>query len=57
VTDPPAQDADPTAADPLAVPVNPPAATAGEEDHSDPWAFAGEDADPPTDTGKPPAEG
>jgi hypothetical protein len=57
VTDPPAQDADPTAADPLAVPVNPPAATAGEEDHSDPWAFAGEDADPPADTGKPPAEG
>lgn len=24
-----------------------PAATAGQEDHSDPWVFAGEDADPP----------
>lgn len=24
-----------------------PAATAGEEDHSDPWVFAGEDAGPP----------
>ncbi len=30
-----------------------PSATAGQEDHSDPWAFAGQDADPPTDTGRP----
>lgn len=30
-----------------------PAATAGEQDHSDPWVFAGEDADPPADTGRP----
>jgi hypothetical protein len=26
---------------------DPRADTAGEQDHSDPWAFAGEDADPP----------
>lgn len=26
---------------------NPPAETAGEQDHSDPWLYAGEDADPP----------
>jgi len=25
----------------------PHALTAGQQDHSDPWAFAGEDADPP----------
>jgi hypothetical protein len=29
------------------------AVTAGQEDHSDPWMFAGEDADPPGDAGKP----
>ncbi len=34
---------------------SPPSKTAGEQDHSDPWAFAGEDADAPADTGKPPA--
>ena len=28
------------------------ATTAGEEDHSDPWAYAGEDADAPEDTGR-----
>lgn len=42
--------------DDLAADANPAAATAGEEDHSDPWLFAGEDADPPDDTGKPPAD-
>jgi hypothetical protein len=41
----------------LAAAVNPPASTAGEEDHTDPWALAGEDADPPADTGRPPTEG
>jgi hypothetical protein len=34
----------------------PPAKTAGEEDHSNPWTYAGEDADPPADTGRPPDE-
>lgn len=29
------------------------ALTAGEQDHSDPWRYAGEDADPPADTGRP----
>ena len=30
--------------------ITPPVAkTAGEQDHSDPWKFAGEDADAPTD--------
>lgn len=48
---------DPTAPDPLAAPVNPPAKSAGEEDHTDPWSLAGEDADPPADTGRPPEEG
>lgn len=43
--------------DELAAPANPTAATAGEEDHSDPWALAGDVADPPGDTGKPPADG
>lgn len=33
--------------------VEQPAASAGQEDHSDPWAFAGEDAAAPTDTGRP----
>lgn len=33
-----------------------PADTAGEEDHSDPNAFRGDDADAPADTGKPPQE-
>lgn len=28
-------------------PAEPVAKTAGEQDHSDPWVFAGEDADPP----------
>lgn len=41
----------------LTAAANPPADTAGEEDHTDPTAFVGEDADPPTDTGKPPAGG
>lgn len=27
---------------------SPPSKTAGEQDHSDPWQFAGEDAPPPT---------
>lgn len=31
--------------DPL--PTDPPAATAGEQDHTDPWHFAGEPAGPP----------
>lgn len=26
---------------------NPPAETAGDQDHTDPWLYAGEDADPP----------
>ncbi len=43
---------DPNRPDELAAAANPPARTAGEEDHSDPWALAGEDADPPTDTGR-----
>ncbi len=34
---------------------SPPSKTAGEQDHSDPWAFAGEDADAPGDLGRPPA--
>jgi len=42
--------------DDLAAAANPPSRTAGEEDHTDPWAFAGEDADPPADTGKPAEE-
>jgi hypothetical protein len=29
------------------------AVTAGQEDHSDPWWFAGDDADAPADTKKP----
>jgi hypothetical protein len=33
----------------LAAAANPPARTAGEESHEDPWQYAGEDADPPTD--------
>jgi hypothetical protein len=33
----------------------PPAVTAGEQDHSNPWVFAGDDAPPPVDTGRPPA--
>lgn len=48
---------DPTAPDDLAADANPPATTSGEEDHSNPWDYAGEDADPPEDTGRPPAEG
>lgn len=28
-----------------------PAETAGEQDHTDPWAYAGEPADAPTDPG------
>lgn len=28
-------------------PAEPTARTAGEQDHADPWAFAGADADPP----------
>lgn len=35
----------------------PVAATAGAEDHSDPWAYAGEDAAAPTDTGRPAEDG
>ncbi|AIJ26353.1 hypothetical protein [Amycolatopsis methanolica] len=31
----------------------PAAVTAGEETHEDPWAYAGEDADAPADTGRP----
>ncbi|MGH9288448.1 MAG: hypothetical protein ACRD0V_09210 [Acidimicrobiales bacterium] len=34
----------------------PPAPTAAEQDHSDPWAFAGQDADPPEDCGQPAAD-
>lgn len=30
-----------------------PSPTAGEQDHSDPWGFAGDEADPPEDTGRP----
>ena len=29
---------------------------AGQQDHSDPWVYAGDEADPPADTGKPPAD-
>lgn len=31
----------------------PQAVTAGQEDHSDPWRYAGEPADPPEDAGRP----
>lgn len=31
----------------------PVAVNAGVEDHADPWAFAGEEADAPTDAGRP----
>lgn len=31
----------------LAAVANPTAATAGQEDHTDPWKYAGEDTDPP----------
>lgn len=34
------------------VPAEREAMTAGEQDHSDPWRYAGEDADPPSDTGR-----
>lgn len=34
----------------------PPAATAGEEDHSDPDTLRGDDADAPADTGTPPQD-
>lgn len=46
---PMADPTDPTAPAPVAV-------TAGEQDHSDPWVFAGEPADPPADTGRPAEE-
>lgn len=42
--------------DTQAVPVvepSPPAATAGEQDHTNPWFYAGEEAEPPADTGRP----
>lgn len=39
--------------DELAAATNPPARTAGEEDHTDPWSLAGDDADPPTDPEEP----
>ncbi|WP_181778936.1 hypothetical protein [Pseudonocardia pini] len=32
---------------------SPPAATAGEQDHSDPWQYAGEPAGAPLDSGRP----
>lgn len=35
------------------VEASPPAVTAGEQDHTNPWFFAGEEADAPTDTGRP----
>lgn len=35
-------------------PGEPMAVTAGEQDHSDPWMYAGEVADPPEDCGEPP---
>lgn len=38
------------------VDTEPPATTAGEEDHSDPDAYRGEPADAPADTGTPPQE-
>ena len=50
LTPPPA----PPSSAPPPAPPDPPAATAGEQDHSNPWDYAGEDADPPTDTGRPP---
>lgn len=34
-----------------------PATTAGEQDHTDPDVYRGDDADAPTDTGKPAQEG
>jgi hypothetical protein len=33
--------------DDLAVEANPTAVTAGEEDHADPWQYAGEEVGPP----------
>lgn len=48
MTDPQPPD-DAAAVDDLAAAANPAARTAGEEDHSDPWRFAGDDAAPPTD--------
>lgn len=32
----------------LAARANPPAKTAGEQDHTDPWQYAGDDAPPPS---------
>jgi hypothetical protein len=53
--DQPADDDNPVGVNPLGQPeVEPPATTAGEEDHSDPEVYRGEDADAPADTGKPP---
>ncbi len=40
---------DPNRPDELAAAANPAARTAGEEDHSDPWALAGDPADAPAD--------
>lgn len=42
--------ADDTATGP--VPVTP-SRTAGEQDHTDPWRYAGAEADPPADCGRP----
>lgn len=35
-------------------PVEPRAATAGQQDHANPWIYAGEPAPPPLDVGRPP---
>jgi hypothetical protein len=38
---------------PVITPVDPASATAGEQDHTNPWFYAGADADPPSDCGRP----
>lgn len=55
MTDPKAPAVEVTELDPT--PTNePPSATAGEEDHSDPGTFRGDDVDAPADTGTPPQD-
>lgn len=58
MTDPQTPDVDQpaTAVDVAEVDQEPAAATAGEEDHRNPDAYRGEDADAPADTGKPPQD-
>ena len=58
MTDPQTPTPEPTPTEPAPVDVTEPTATtAGEQDHADPEAYRGEDADAPADTGTPPQEG